>query len=155
MGKQLEVPGTQRTDIPPEILEAGKKWLDANKEQRRTKEKAKEAKFGLIALMEARKIPKFRYLDPETKEMKSLSIDLEPKLSVRKADEDPSADTSSESSGGASSSPAVHPGLIAQAEAAQAGAEQTKAGVSVDDEGDVVPPDTAAPKSGKRKKAGK
>lgn len=152
MGKQLQITGTERSDIPQEILEAGEKWLDLRKEKRRTAEKAKESKYALIALMQARKIEVFRYKDGETGEMKSLSVDLEPKISVRKVatDEQVDAFNRETTSDSVMASPGVHPGLIAQAEAAQAEANVTESG-----DGDVEVPDTAAPKSkGKSKKKG-
>lgn len=143
--RQLQIAGTERTDIPPEILEAGEKWLDLRTDKRRVAEKAKEAKYGLIALMQSRKVETFRYKDPETGETRSLSIDMEAKVSVRKVSEDDVAETIDTTP----SAPSVHPGLIAQAEKAQA-----EAGVAETADGDVVPPDTSAPKS-KAKRKGK
>jgi hypothetical protein len=146
--KQLQIAGTERTDVPAEILEAGEKWLGLRTDKRRIAEKAKEAKFGLIVLMQARKVAEFRYRDPETGETRSLSVDLEPKLSVRKVSEDAAAE-GPDNVDAKPSSPDVHPGLIAQAEKAQA-----DAGVAETSEGDVVPTDASVPKAkrnGKRK----
>jgi hypothetical protein len=146
--RQLEIAGTQRDDIPPEILEAGEKWLDLRTDKRRVAERAKEAKYGLIALMQARKVETFRYKDPETGETRSLSVDLEPKISVRKVKDDAEP---VESDIATSSGPSVHPGLIAQAEKAQA-----EANVEETADGDVAVPETSAPKAkGKRGKKAK
>lgn len=140
--RQLQIAGTERTDIPPEILEAGEKWLDLRTDKRRVAERAKEAKYGLIALMQSRKVDTFRYKDPETGETRSLSVDLEAKISVRKVTEDDVSDARVDAT---PSTPDVHPGLIAQAERAQA-----DAGVAETADGDVVVPETSAPKPKKR-----
>jgi hypothetical protein len=147
--RQLQIVGTERTDIPPELVEAGEKMLDLRREKRRVGEKAKEAKFAVILLMQSNKIPSAKFTDPETKEFVDLSIDLEPKLRIKRSGE---ADTELGESDEAATPPGeneVRDGLIAQAERAMA-----ENGVVETPEGDVAVPDTAAPKK-PRKGAGK
>lgn len=150
--RQMQIAGTERSDIPPELDEAGAKWLDLRKEARRATERKKEAKFSVIALMQAHKIKIFKHRDEETGEEVSLKVELEPKLTASKSGE-PDHEASEgggmpEHAGGASDG--VHAGLIAQAEKAQ-----LDAGVSVSSDGDVVPPDVAAPKKKPARKRGK
>lgn len=145
--RQLQIAGTERSDIPPEILEAGERWLDLRTDKRRIAEKAKEAKYGLIALMQSRKVDTFRYQDPETGETRSLTVDLEAKISVRKVTEDEPRDVAVDTT---PSSPEVHPGLIAQAEKAQADAN-----VAETADGDVTVPETSVPKAKRSKSKAK
>lgn len=143
--RQLQIAGTERTDIPQPVLEAGEKWLDQRKAQRRATERMKESKFGLIALMQSNKVPLFVYRDGETGESVRLKIDLEPKLSatrVKETDGDATPEVDD-----TPPAPDVHPGLIAKAAQAQA-----DNGVAENDEGDVVVADEAAPK---KKRGGK
>lgn len=143
--KQMTIKGTERADIPESVEEAGLEWLDKRREARRAAEKKKEAKFKVIALMQSHKIPLLKILDEETGEYRKLRVSLEPKLTEEKTGE-----VESEVGEGASDGPVpsdVHPGLIAQAEKAQA-----EAGVAENSEGDVVPPEAAAPK---KKRGGK
>jgi hypothetical protein len=148
--RQLQIAGTERSDIPPELAEAGEKMLDLRREKRRIGEKAKEARFSVILLMQSHKIPEARFKDPETEEFVDLSIDLEPKLRIKRSGE---ADTDV----GDAVEPATPPGnevrdgLIAQAERAMA-----ENGVVETPEGDVAVPETAAPKKKRTaKKRGK
>jgi hypothetical protein len=143
--RQLAIAGTERTDIPEAVLEAGEEWLDKRKAQRRAVEKAKESKFGLIALMQSNKIPVFVHRDSETGEYTRLKIDLEPKLSASRV-KDAEADAASDVDE-SPPTPDVHPGLIAKAQQAQA-----DNGIEENAEGDVVVPDEAAPK---KKRGGK
>ena len=147
--RQLQIAGTERKDIPDEVDEAGEKWLELRKENRRSAERAKEAKLQLIALMGAFKVPKFHHKDPDTGENILLTVDLEPKLRAKKTgeNEDTKVGDAVAPSGRADSGPDVHEGLIKQAQKAQG-----EKGVEENDDGDVVPPEKSAAKPRKKKK---
>lgn len=139
--RQTEIPGTERTDVPASLLEAGELWLDTRRTKRRASDQAKEAKLGVLQLMAVNKIPKFTLTDPESQEVMELEVDTEPKLRTKKtAEMEPEPIGDGIPSGG-DSGPGVHPGLIAQAER-----DAEANGVSETIDGDVVPPDRAAPK---------
>jgi hypothetical protein len=146
--RQLQIAGTERTDIPDEVDEAGEKWLELRKETRRATERTKEAKQQLIALMGAFKVPKFHHKDPDTGENILLTVDLEPKLRAKKTgeNEDTKVGDGVAPSGRADSGPGVPEGLIAQAQKAQ-----SDNGVEENEEGDVVPPEKSKAKPKKRK----
>lgn len=143
--KQTEIPGTERTDLPPELLDAGMKWLDQRKEARRATERRKEAKFAVITLMQSRKVEVFKILDEETGEYRTLRCSLEPKLTASKSGEVESE--VGDAIGDGPSSPDVHPGLIKQAEKAQADAN-----VEETSDGDVAVPETSVPKAKRGRK---
>lgn len=144
--RQISIPGTDRTDVPPALLEAGEKWLDLRREKRRIGDKAKEAKAGVLMLMEMHKHPKFSLKDHETDEIMTLELDNEPKLRTKK-----SGEVESEMGDGLPSEQppqsAAMDGLIAQAMKAQqdTGTEETA-------DGDVVPPTNGVHASVPRKK---
>lgn len=145
--RQTEIPGTERTDVPASLLEAGELWLDSRRVKRRAADKAKEAKLGVLQLMAVNKIPKFTLTDPESQEVMELEVDTEPKLRTKKtAEMEPEPIGDGIPSGG-DSGPGVHPGLIAQAER-----DAQSNGVSETSDGDIVPPDTSVPKTKPRKK---
>jgi len=146
--KQIQIPGTERTDVPEALLEAGEKWLDKRREKRRASEHAKEAKYGVLALMASHKVALFKLTDPETEEVMELEFDNEPKLRTKKTGsvESEVGDGLPQHSGPAVTD-GVPQGLIAQAMRAQDEAN----GVEVTADGDVTVPETAAPKGKKRK----
>lgn len=150
MGKQLRIEGTGRPGIPEALEDASEDLLEKRRDKRRiTKEandKVKQAMWKVLTLMQEHNVQQHTVKDPDTEEL--LEFDLETVLRIRKTGEVASDDgeeddeiiSASDGAGG------VHPGLIAQAEKAQA-----DAGVAETSDGDVVPPDTAAPKAkGKR-----
>lgn len=151
--KQIEIPGTERTDVPAALLEAGEKWLDMRREKRRTSEKAKEAKYGVLSLMDSHGVELFSLKDPETEEVMTLELDNEPKLRTKKTGEVESeiGEGLPAHDGPTTNSAGIPEGLIAQAMKAQDDA----AGVEVTAEGDVVVPDKAAPKNKKPRGKGK
>jgi hypothetical protein len=152
--RQLQITGTERKDVPPELDEAGETWLEMRREKRRVADKAKEAKAGVLMLMQMHKVKKYTVKDPESEEILELQIDLEPKLRTKKTGEAGDGEVGEGIPAAPESSPGIHPGLIAQAEKAQA-----DAGVEETPEGDVVPVTDASvprkPRKGGAKKKGK
>jgi len=146
--RQLQIAGTERTDIPPEVDAAGEKWLELRKEARRGRERATEAKAQVIALMGAFKVPVFKHRDPDTGEVITLGVEMKPHLTAKKSGEVESevGDEVRPSSGG-DSTPGPHEGLIKQAMDAQ-----NETNVTETEEGDVGVPDKAAPKAKAKKK---
>lgn len=145
--RQLEIEGTRNDkDIPLAVVEAGQGWLEKRREQRRARENTAEALAGVIALMEANKIDLYTVVDTETGDR--LKIKLKTKVTLtatRDRDgEGEEFDIGEGVDAFSDTAPGPHPNLIAQAEA-----DQAAAGVAENEDGDVVTPDTAAPK-GKR-----
>ncbi len=150
--RQMNIPGTERTNIP-EIEKLSEEFRDLDAEfaeksaelanglgKRRT-----EKKHELIAMMRLKKITLHRYDDEHGDEIE-IELDESPKIKVRKTGEaEPEVGYGVESP----DRDAREQGLINQALAAQ-----QDAGVSEDDEGNVIPIDTAKPKA-KAKKKGK
>lgn len=150
MARQLRIAGTGRPGVPEALEEASDELVAARKDKRRImreqNEKVSQAEWKVLTLMQEHGIKQHTVKDPDTEEL--LSFDLETVLKIRKTGEvDPGDDGEEDDApSNASGAPNIHPGLIAQAERAQA-----DAGVAESADGDVVPPDTAAPKAkGKR-----
>lgn len=150
--RQTEIPGTERDDVPPALLEAGEKWLDLRREKRRVGDKAKEAKYGVLALMGSHRVALFSLKDPETDEVMTLELDNEPKLRTKKTgDVDSEVGEGLPQHDGPMSGPdGVPQGLIAQAEKAQDDMNVVETA-----DGDVGVPDKAAPKKKRGKGGGK
>lgn len=150
--RQLQITGTERTDVPPAVLEAGEELLEKRRAKRKAAEKAKESLLGVIALMQSHKIPELKVMDPDTEEYLTLRIDLDPKLRIKKtgeAEPEPIGD-------GIPSHPDAHPDDVAAGLIRQAERSMDDANVSETSEGDVVPPEKAAPKAKRAaKKKGK
>ena len=146
--RQMRIPGTENAAIPDAVVEAGEEWLDLRREARRHRDKAKEGKTAVLLLMQQHKIAEYAVKDPDTGEILDLYVETETKLKTRRRHE---ADDIEVGEGiPASSAPdaGVHPNLIAQAEKAN-----LDNGVAETDDGDVVPPDEAAPKGKRKRKA--
>jgi hypothetical protein len=134
--RQTEIPGTERTDVPAELLELGESYLELLRNKRRANEKCKDGKKAVLSMMQLKGHALFTLKDPETDEVVELELDNEPKLRTRR--------TGSVDSEIGDAMPDA--GAIADAAKTQA-----DAGVEEID-GDVVVPDKAAPK--KRAKKG-
>jgi len=159
MGKQLRIKGTARPGIPEVLEEADQDLLALRREKRQVtksaNDKVKTAEWKVVTLMQEHGIKLHKVKDPDTEEV--LSFDLESVLRIRKTGEvgDGAEGEEDPPSSGAPGSD-VHPGLIAQAEKAQADAN-----VEETSDGDVTVPETSAPKKksksrkSKPKKGGK
>ncbi|MDQ3295088.1 MAG: hypothetical protein M3619_00700 [Myxococcota bacterium] len=145
--KQMQIPGTERTEIP-DIEVAAEAYREIRDERSELSRGEAQKKAELLALMRVHKTKKYRYHDGNGEELEVI-IDDEPKVKVRKTGEAESEIGEGVDVGpGLSVAPPVHEGLIAQAMRAQDG------NVEEDEDGDVVVPDTAAPKGkAKRRKA--
>lgn len=141
--RQLQIAGTERTQHP-EIEEAAEAWREARQDEHSAHEKQKQKRFELIALMQARKVTRYKYNEPATNEEILVTLDDEPKIRAKKTGE-----AEPEIGEGISSGEDVTPkaGLMAQAAAAMADSN-----VEENAEGDVVVPDAAKPKSKKKAK---
>lgn len=139
--RQMTIPGTERTEIP-EVEAAAEAFREAIADKIEAAHKAAAKQRDLIAAMVAAKVKVYRYYDEHGEEVEAR-IEDEPKAKVKKTGEAESAIGE-----GVSEPPAdtVHPGLVRQALASQ-----EAAGVTETDEGDVAPPEKAAPKAGKKK----
>lgn len=154
MSRQLRIVGTGRPGVPEILEEASEELLAARRTKREVSkqagDKVKTAEWKVLTLMQEHNVKQHVVKDPDTEEM--LSFDLEQVLRIHKTGEVGSGEEGEEmlpSDGGGTGSD-VHPGLIAQAEKAQA-----DAGVSETPDGDVVPLDTSAPKAKRGAKKGK
>lgn len=155
MGKQLRIQGTARPGIPEALEEASDDLLSRRRDKRRiTKEqndKVKTAEWKVLTLMQEHGIKQHAVKDSETEEV--LSFDLEAVLRIRKTGEVGDGDEGeSDELDSGPGEPQIHPGLIAQAEKAQADAN-----VEETADGDVAVPEKSVPKKSKRggKKKGK
>ena len=146
MGKQLRIKGTERTDIPPELDDASNELIEQRREKRRAAEKVKQAQWKVIAVMQANKLTFHKIKDPDTDEYLEFELEMVPTLRVRKTDQLDS-DEGEEVVASGLNGDGIHPGLIAQAEKAQADAN-----VEVSADGDVNVPDKAAPKAKRGRK---
>lgn len=154
MAKQLRIPNTGRPGIPEVLEEASEELIAFRRDKRRAirehNDKVKQGMWKVLTLMNEHKHEKLTIVDPDTKEI--LEFDLEQILRIRKTGEVESEEGEADDELQLSSHEGngVHPGLIAQAERAQA-----ENGVAETVDGDVVPPDTAAPKKARGGKKGK
>lgn len=148
--RQIEIPGTERTDVDPALLDAGEKYLDLRRVKRRASDNTREAKHIVLALMASHAVVLFEIKDPETGEVIQLELDNEPKLRTKKTGN--VGDNLDPGDGIPSAPPDEHGGiprgLIAEALQAQA-----DAAILETTDGDVVVPDVAAPKKPKKRKA--
>lgn len=147
--RQMELAGTRNEkDIPLVVVEAGDEWLAKRRDQRRAAEKTKEAKQGLIHLMQANKVSSYQVKDPDTGEYLDLNLEMKPKITTHRTGEAETAiGEAIAASGSPTNEPGVHPGLLREAEQAQADAN-----VEETADGDVEVPDKAATKPAKKRK---
>lgn len=143
--RQLQIAGTERTEIPA-IEKAAEAFREACVEHAEASKVRTRKKIELLLVMASEKVKLHRYHDENGEEIE-VKLEDEPTVKLRKtgeAESDIGDGVPSNSNGVASDS--VPSGLIAQAMK-----DQQDAGVEVDGEGDVIVPDEAAPKKGKRK----
>jgi len=145
--KQLVIKGTERKQHPA-IEEAAEKYREARDERMELTKREVQAKAVLIATMQAQKVAKYKFDDAEGEEM-LVEITDKVDVKVRKTGEASDAIGEPVEDAGPVDDPSIPRGLIAQALQAQ-----EDAGVAETPDGDVVTPDTAAPK-GKRTKRSK
>lgn len=140
--KQMTIPGTGRKENP-DIEAAADAYREARDDRMEHSKKEKQKKLELIAVMQANRVKKYKFDDAEGEE---LLVAIEDKLdvSVRKTG-DASSSVGEGISSGEPDNGGISQGLIDQAMKAQAdiNVEETAGG-------DIVVPDTAAPKT-KRK----
>ena len=148
--RQLHLAGTERTDIPKPVLEAGEEWLDSRKEARRARERMNEKYFGALAVMQSHKLSIAKIVDDETKEVITLRVTNDPKLVAEKDGEVESEVGDGLPVHDGASDGGIAPGLIRQAERAQADAN-----VEESSDGDVSVPEKAAPKQSRGRKGKK
>lgn len=145
--RQLQIVGTQRIEHPA-VEEAANKYREARDVRMEHTKREKQAKLMLIAVMQAANVNKYKFDDAEGEEL-LVAIDEKIDVKVSKTGEAESAIGEGVDSGEPHDDPGIHKGLIAQALQAQADAGVTEV------DGDVVTPDSAAPKKGKRAKKAK
>ncbi len=145
--RQMQIPGTQRKEVP-EVEKAGEAFREVRDERRALKDREKQKKIELIAVMQAHKVKVYKWRDDETGDEIRVEIsEGETKVKLAKTGE-----ADSVIGEGLPSAPAhaggVHPALLDQAERSMA-----EANVEQSEDGDVVVPETSAPKTkSKRKK---
>jgi hypothetical protein len=146
--RQTQIPGTERPDFP-EIEKAAAAYCAVRDERCELSRREKQKKVELLAVMKAHKQDRYKFYDEKRETYLLARIDEgDPQVSVVDTGEADLPVGQGISSPG--DDPAVPKGLIAMAEQAQA-----DAGVEENSEGDVIVPDTAAPKGKAKKKAKK
>src|SRR3990167_10377421 len=119
--RQTEIPGTERKEVP-EVERAGEAYREIRDERRALKDQEKQKKFELIAVMKAHKLKVWKWKCPDALDEIRVEItEGETKVKLAKTGEADSVigegvDT------GAPAHDGVHPGLIAEAEKADAAA---------------------------------
>lgn len=139
--KQAEIPGFERQVENPAVEEAAAKYCTIRDERSALSKKEKQAQLELEATMRAHNVERYEYLDDNGEVLVAKIVTGTTKAVVEKTGEaeveigegvdDPSSD-----------------GLIADAQKAQ-----RDAGVAEDEDGNVIPLDTAAPKKKRGSKA--
>lgn len=144
--RQLQIKGTERKEHP-EVEEAADAYREARDDRMEHSKKEKQKKLELIAVMQAHKLKKYKFDDAFGEE---LLVAIEDKLdvSVRKTG-DASSSIGEGISSGEPDNGGISQGLINQA-------MKAKADINVEENagGDIVVPDTAAPRlkrKGKKK----
>ena len=143
--RQTTIPGTERK-THPEVEEAAAEYVIVRDERSELSKRESQKKLELLAVMKAHKLKVYKFYDENGEEMVARVDDGDPKVSVRRTGE--AEPEIGEGIADSSVEPAGQKGLIAQAMKAQDDA----AHVEVTDEGDVVVPDTTAPKAKKGRK---
>lgn len=142
--RQAEIPGFERQVENPAIEEAARAYVEVRDERAALSKKEKLKQLELIAIMRAHNVEVYEYQDDQGEILVVRIKQGDEKAVVEKTGEAEAEIGSGFSDG--SDAPAGEDGLINQALA-----EQAAAGVAEDDEGNVVPIDSAKPK-GKSKK---
>jgi hypothetical protein len=140
--KQLNIPGTERKEIP-EVEAAAEAYREVRDDRCELSKKEAQKKLELLAVMRANKIKIYRYPDENGEELEVL-VDDEPKVKLRKTGE---ADVEIGEGFPIEADAGPSDGLVNQALRSQA-----EAGVEVTADGDVVVPETSAPKGKKKAK---
>ncbi len=141
--RQTQIPGTERKSVP-DVEQAALLYIEVRDERMDLSKREKQKKLELLAVMRAHKVKRYKFDDAEGEELLVALEDREPDVSVRKTGD---AETPvGEGISGGEGSRGPHEGLIAQA---------MRDGVEVTSDGDVVVPETSAPKAkrGRPKKA--
>lgn len=144
--KQMQIPGTERKQVP-EVEQAAEAYREVRDERCELSRREKQKKLELLAVMKAHKIKRYKYDDEKGEEILVALDEREPEVKVQRTGE-AEAPVGEGVSSGDEAQPVGMQGLISQAMAAQ-----QDAGVAENDDGDVVAPDTAAPKKRKGRKA--
>jgi hypothetical protein len=137
--KQMNIPGTERTEIH-DIEVAAEAYREISIELADIGKQKTARKAELLALLKAHKVKLYRYHDGDGEEIE-VAVDDEPRVKLRKTGE---AEAEVGEGIPELSVETVSQGLINQALKAQ-----DDAGVAEDEDGDVLPPDKAAPKAKK------
>lgn len=146
MAKQTRIPGTERPDHP-EIEKICLDYCAARDERAALSKKEHTKKVEMFAMLRANKLDSYRFWDPNAKTYRVARIkEVDPTVEVIDTGEGIEEIGAGVESGD-ETKPAGMDGLINQALAAQgdANVEETA-------DGDVVTPDTAAPKSKRGRK---
>lgn len=149
--KQQAFAGMERDKTEGEIAveEAHEKWMEARDERKKHKEREKQFLVELIVVMREHKIKKHTYRD-EDGVARVVEAEADTKIRSRTLPDKPESDERKGTGVADHPTNGVHPGLLAQAEAAQ---RDDLANVEVTAEGDVVTPDK--PVATKKKRKGK
>lgn len=150
--KQMQIPGTERKEIPA-IEKAAEAFREANSEKIDAGFRAATAKRNLIAAIIAARDageivkPVYIYHDEHGEEIR-VALKEDPGVEVKKTGEAESDVGEGVEVEEGPKEPPVHPGLIRQALASQ-----EAAGVAESDDGDIEVPEVSAPKRTAKKKA--
>jgi len=143
--RQMQIPGTERKSVP-EVEAAAEVYREVRDERCELSRREKQKKLELLAVMKAHKVKRYKYDDDNGEEIMVSLDEREPEVNVKKTGE-AEPEIGEGISSGDGLEPAGTKGLIAQAMKAQ-----EDAGVDETEDGDVVVPETAAPKAKKARK---
>ncbi|HVK89493.1 MAG TPA: hypothetical protein VM513_35465 [Kofleriaceae bacterium] len=139
--KQAELPGIERQIENPVVEEAAQAFVDANETWKHAGKTRTKKHIELLAQMRTHGIERYEFPDENGELLVAEIVTGDEKVVVRKTGE---ADV--EIGEGVEASGDVTGGLLEDAARVQAAN-----GVEVDDDGNVVPPDVAAPKAKRSK----
>lgn len=148
--KQQAFAGMERDKTEGELAveEAHEKWMEARDERKKLKEREKQFLVELIVVMREHKIKKHAYRDDDGVK-RVVEAEADTKIRSRTLPDEHKSEER-KSNGAAEPTNGVHPGLLAQAEAAQ---RDDLTNVEVTAEGDVVTPDKPVAKKKRKGKA--
>jgi hypothetical protein len=146
MAKQVTIPGTERPDHP-ELEKICLEYVGFRDERAELSKKEAKKKVEMFAFLRANNVESYRFWDPNSKVYRVARIkEADPTVEVIDTGEG-MEEVGSGVAFGDDSAPAGAGGLLAMAKAA------SEANVEESADGDVVVPDTMAPKSKKKKKS--
>lgn len=150
--RQQEIPGFERQVEDPDIEAAARDYCALRDERSALSKRESKAQALLLATMHAKRTPRYVYLDDAGEELEVVVQLGTEKAVVRRTGEAETPIGQGVEQPDAPDTAAADFGPGGNV-LAQAAAAQTAAGVSETDDGDVVPPDVAQPRSKRGRKA--